>query len=68
MRVAYTRRALRDVAQILEAIAADNLSAAKRVAACIEATVALLAEQPLLGRRREDRAEHVRAFVVRPYP
>lgn len=68
MRVLYTARALRDVDDILKAIAADTPSAAGRVAARIEATVALLASQPRLGRRRDSRADHIRAFAVRPYP
>ena len=68
MRVDYTPRALDDVAAILEQISEDDPAAARRVAARLEATVSLLADAPLIGRRRLDRGEHIRTFPARPFP
>lgn len=68
MRFEYTPRALGDIAEILETISQDDPVAAQRVATRIEATVSLLADAPLIGRRRSDRTEHIRAFPARPFP
>ena len=50
MRVRWLRSAVRDLHDICEYIADDNPSAAVRIGARIESSVALLAEHPLAGR------------------
>jgi len=58
MRVRFTRGARHQIQEIHDHIAADNATAARRVVARIEAVVALLGENPGIGRKLTDSRLH----------
>lgn len=66
MSVRYTRRALRQMAEILEYIEGLSPQGAQSVKRRMQAVVQLLADHPNAG-RATDRRE-IRRVVVRPYP
>lgn len=69
MRVRYTARAYRDIADLITWIEAENPAAAGRVARRIEATISLLATMPTMGRpTTPELSDSVRQFPVRSYP
>ena len=57
-----TPRAERDLNQIWDYIAADNLRAANRVLKALESAMRKLAQNPLLGHWREDLADKRHRF------
>jgi len=59
--------ARRDLNEIWEYIAQENLDAAERLVERIEELCALLAERPQLGRRREELAPGLRSFPAGSY-
>jgi len=64
----YSQAAFQDLEEIFEYIAKDNLPAAHRVWADIEAALAMLAKRPLLGHRRTDwTSDPVRFWAVRSF-
>ena len=64
----YSSAAYQDLEEIFDYIAKDNLMAAHRVWAEIEAALAMPSERPLLGYRRPDWTdEPVRFWAVRSY-
>jgi plasmid stabilization system protein ParE len=65
MRVLYTEIALDEIEDILSYIAKDNASAALRVSAALSATVARLAEFPLMA--VETDVPNVRMTLILPY-
>lgn len=65
MKVRWSNRALRDVAEIYDYIAADNEEAAVRVSDRLFETVERLAVMPRLGRASELR--HRRELIVDQY-
>lgn len=66
MSVRYTRRALRQLDEILDYIEARSPQGADNVKRRLQAVVQLLAEHPNVG-RATSRAS-IRRIVVRPYP
>ena len=56
-----------DLDAIRDYISQQNPSAANNVLDQLVEALELLANQPELGERREDLAQNLRAFVVRPY-
>ena len=66
MRVTWHRRARQDLRHIRAQIAAENPQAAQRVAQRILRAVALLAEQPGMG--RVGRVSSTREFVITDTP
>jgi toxin ParE1/3/4 len=66
MKVRYTDESIAEVSDILDYIAKDNSSAARRVALAIEETVILLQKQPWMSRIVWH--SQVRAFPVPGYP
>jgi plasmid stabilization system protein ParE len=66
MKVRYSRRALRQLEQILAYIEKDNPAAAAAVADRIETLVALLGRYPAIGRPTDK--DGVRMMGVRRYP
>ena len=66
MKLRVTARANRDITNIADYISAENPFAALRVGERIEATLALLTEAPLIGRRSN--RPNVREFPVRGLP
>ena len=66
MSVRYTRRALRQLADILDYIEAQSPQGAEKVKRRLQAVVQLLADHPNIG-RATSRAD-IRRVVVRPYP
>jgi toxin ParE1/3/4 len=67
MNLKFTPVARDDLENIWEFIAKENLSAATRVAQILMQKCSLLAENPLLGRQREELAANLRSFPVRSY-
>ena len=65
MRVVYFGPALDDIEAITDYIARDSLVAAARVERRLRETVALLADQPAMG--RSGRIGRTRELIVRPY-
>jgi plasmid stabilization system protein ParE len=66
MRVRYSRRALRQVSEILGIVDADAPLVASQMADRIEVLTALLARHPTMGRATDFAG--VRVFSLRPYP
>ena len=66
MKVRYSRRALAQIAEILDTIADDSPEAAGKLSRRIEALTALVVRHPAIG-RRTDLAD-VRVIALRPYP
>jgi toxin ParE1/3/4 len=66
MSVRFTRRALVQLGEILETIAADEPRAAAGFAHRIETMTTLLARHPEMGRATD--LGSVRVFSTRPYP
>lgn len=66
MRIGYTRRALLDLSEIHDTIAADNPAAAGRVIAEIERAIAQLEAHPRLG--RPGRVDETREIVISRFP
>ena len=66
MKLRYTRRALADIGEIHEYIAAENPAAARRVADELERVIGQLEKFPELG--RIGRIEDTRELVVARYP
>ena len=66
-RLARSRQARADLAEIWRYIAADNPAAARRLLERIEAVARLLAERPLMGRPRPNLAPGLRSFPVGAY-
>ena len=64
MTVEFSKRALRDLDDIWERIAADDVAAADRVEAELEATIELLGKQPGIGHTREDLAPPTYRFLA----
>ena len=65
MRVAWSDAALDDVEAITDYIARDNFTAAARAERRIREAIALLADQPAMG--RPGRVGRTRELIVRPY-
>ena len=59
MRIAYTRRALSQLASIYEYLSTRNASAARNVRASIMVTIARLKHLPLLGKLTDEPGVHV---------
>jgi addiction module RelE/StbE family toxin len=66
VRLRYTRRALADLDEILEYIAARSPQGAKSVQQRIQALIDLLPASPKIGARTNDPT--IRRIVVNPYP
>ena len=66
MRLRYTRPALADLADILDHIAVESPSAARKVARRIKAITDLLLRHPEVGRLTDE--EGIRRIDVRPFP
>ena len=66
MKVRYTRRALRQLAEILDYIDARSPQGADHVKQRLQAVIRLLADHPNSGRLTNKR--DIRRAVVRPYP
>lgn len=66
MRLRYTRPALADLADILDHIATESPSAARKVARRIKAITDLLLRHPEVGLLTDE--EDIRRIVVRPFP
>jgi len=66
MKVRYSRRALAQIAEIIETIAEGAPEVAGALSRRMETLAALLARHPAIG-RRTDLAD-VRVFALRPYP
>ena len=66
MRVRYTRRAFRQLAEILDYIDARSPRGADHVKRRLQAVIDLLADHPNSGRLTSKR--DIRCAVVRPYP
>jgi toxin ParE1/3/4 len=66
VKVRYTRRALRQLAEILDYIGAGSPQGADNVQRRIQAVIDLLAEHPNSGRLTGK--EGIRRAVARPYP
>jgi toxin ParE1/3/4 len=64
--VRYTRRALRELAAILDYIEAESPQGAQNVKRRLQAVAQVLVEHPRIGRVTNE--EDVRRFVVSPYP
>jgi plasmid stabilization system protein ParE len=65
MRRRYTKRAIAQIAEILEA-AADDTQFRRRFLNRVEGLASLLSRQPLIGRPTD--IANVRAFAIRPFP
>lgn len=66
MRIIFSRRALAQLEEILTYTANESPQAAASVATRVDSLVALLAEQPGLGRSTD--IAGVRTFRIAPYP
>ena len=66
MKVRYTRRALRQMAEVLDYIEARSPSGAKNVKTRLQSIIDLLADHPNSGRTTNK--GNLRRFVVSPYP
>lgn len=66
MKVRYTRRALRQLAEILDYVDARSPQGADNVKRRLQAVIDLLAQHPNSGRLT--RKEGIRRAVARPYP
>jgi toxin ParE1/3/4 len=66
-RIQFTPEAARDLNEIWDYIARDNVDAASRFTATIEETCRLLAASPEMGRRRPELARDLRSFPVGSY-
>ena len=66
MKVRYTRRALRQMAEILDYIEARSPQGAANVNRRLQAVIDLIADHPTAG-RATDRGD-IRRVVVSPYP
>ena len=66
MKVRYTRRALRQMAEILDYIEAQSPDGARNVKARLQAVIGLLAEHPNSGRATNKGG--LRRIVANPYP
>lgn len=67
MKLKLTPVARDDLEGIWEYIAAENPQAATRIAQALMQKCRLLAENPLLGRQRDELASGLRSFPVRSY-
>ena len=66
MKVRYTRRALRQMTEILDHIEARSPSGAENVKRRLQSIIDLLADHPNSGRSTDK--GNLRRFVVSPYP
>ena len=66
MNVRYSRRALAQIAEIIETIGEDAPDVARAFARRAETLASLLARHPAMGRRTD--IERVRVFAAKPYP
>ena len=66
MKVRYTRRALRQLAEILDYVDARSPQGAENIKRRLQAIIDLLADHPNSGRLTNKR--DIRRAVVRPYP
>ena len=66
MKIEYTRRALSDLEEIADYLAAESPLGARRVLAAIRTALANIAAFPRLGRRQS--AEGVRKLATRRFP
>jgi len=66
VKVRYTRRALRQLAEILDYVDARSPQGAENVKRRLQAVIDLLAQHPNSG--RFTRKEGIRRAVARPYP
>ena len=66
MRVRYTRRALRQLAEILDYVDARSPQGAENIKRRLQAIIDLLADHPNSGRLTNKR--DIRRAVARPYP
>lgn len=67
MRIFFTPRADKDLAEIWTYLASNNLSAAERVLSDIESKVKLLADNPMLGPVHKAIAAELRFLPAQPY-
>ena len=67
MNLKFTPIARDDLENIWEFIAKENLAAATRIAQTLMQKCYLLAENPLLGRQREELAFNLRSFPIKNY-
>ncbi|HVY85613.1 MAG TPA: type II toxin-antitoxin system RelE/ParE family toxin [Caulobacterales bacterium] len=65
--IVRSRQARSDIVEIAVYYGERNPGAAKRLLDRIARVVELLAEQPLLGRRRPDLRQDLRSFPARPH-
>jgi toxin ParE1/3/4 len=66
-RFALTSSALHDLAAIDDYVRAESPAAADRLLASLQATFALLATNPAMGRRRDELRPGLRSFPVGTY-
>lgn len=66
MKVRYTRRAIRQLAEILDYVDARSPQGAENIKRRLQAIIDLLADHPNSGRLTNKR--DIRRAVVRPYP
>jgi toxin ParE1/3/4 len=66
-RVSISERARNDLEEIWHYVATDNVEAADRLVAGIEARFRILADSPRMGRARDDLAPGFRYFPVENY-
>ena len=66
MNVRYSRRALAQIAEIVETIAEDAPSVASAFSVRVEALASLISRHPAIG--RQTNLASVRVFAARPYP
>jgi toxin ParE1/3/4 len=66
-RCEFTDRAITDLEDIHDFVALDSPSAAARLVALIRERCFLLAENPMMGRRRPEHGPNLRSFPVGNY-
>jgi toxin ParE1/3/4 len=66
-RVVHSPAAEDDLLEIWVGLAANNVSAAERLANDLRAATQLLATQPLIGKARREFGAEIRSFPVRDY-
>ncbi len=67
LRLVATKRARRDILDLLSYIAADNQAAARSMQGRIDKTLRLLAERPFIGPGAGLRDPSLRRFSIPPY-
>jgi len=66
-RIVHSPAAEDDLLEIWVGLAANNVSAAERLANDLRAATQLLATQPLIGKARREFGDGIRSFPVRDY-